>query len=532
MRRSSVLPLAALVPLATLVACADPVSTAGRPGDASLMTWGRRTPATALPAGRYLIGLAPDAALDSDVLAAAGAQVTWENETLDLVEVDAEHPGLLRSAAGVRFLEPSFEFALEAEQGDGELPAAEEAPSDTPAPNAPSAAPWYANGVQWNMRSARADAVWPVTRRGLGARVCIVDSGIDDTHQELTGKVVADTSFVPGTSPAPLDSNGHGTHLAGTVTANGVVTAGFAPDASLMAAKVFAATGATSVTRVVNALQWCADNGAHVINMSLGGVTFYPPTPLTSEPSYSAFATAVQYATTRGAVVVVSAGNSNIRLNNPSVLITPAQVPGTIIVGATGPLSRVGVWTVGGAQRTLPLTPTSSPVSWNPFDPEQVWHGPDGKAFYSNWGEGVHVFAPGGRGGVPAGYVNRIVADESGTRQQQTGSALDNIAAACSRWSNYAAYSNNGGNPTPVAATCRAQNGNDRYAIIAGTSMAAPHVAGLAALLYGELDGVRSAENRALVERCIRTGTDDIGPSTTFGGGRINAEKALACVRG
>jgi hypothetical protein len=61
--------------------------------------------------------------------------------------------------------------------------------------------------------------------------------------------------------------------------------------------------------------------------------------------------------------------------------------------------------------------------------------------------------------------------------------------------------------------------------------MAAPHVAGMAALLYSELDGVRSAENRAKVESCIRSTTDNIGPASTFGGGRVNVPRAIACIR-
>jgi subtilisin family serine protease len=132
---------------------------------------------------------------------------------------------------------------------------------------------------------------------------------------------------------------------------------------------------------------------------------------------------------------------------------------------------------------------------------------------------------------VPAGYRNRLVTDLSGTRVQQTGNLNDNIFAACSRFATYTGYTNAGGVPTGPA-QCRTSPSSDRYASLAGTSMAAPHVAGMAALLYSEMNGVRTPENRAKVEGCIRSTTDNIGPSTTFGGGRVNVQRALACIRG
>jgi subtilisin family serine protease len=187
------------------------------------------------------------------------------------------------------------------------------------------------------------------------------------------------------------------------------------------------------------------------------------------------------------------------------------------------------VWEFNGATATMPF----AVPAWDPFDPRQVWpgQGVDGKAFYSNFGPLVHVFAPGGRGGVPAGYRNRLVTDLSGTRTQQTGSLNDNIFAACSRFATYTGYVD--ANRGPVSpAQCRTSPSSNRYASLAGTSMAAPHVAGIAALLYAELDGVRSPENRAKVEGCIRGTTDNVGPSTTFGGGRVNVPRALACIRG
>jgi subtilisin family serine protease len=512
-----------------LAACVDRMPTAVAPTGARTDRLGT----VASGSGRFIVGVEPGTELGDDALAAAGARVIDRAPAIDAVEVEADDASALAGAPNVRYVGRSFELTLDAQEG--EPVAADPADAATPEGSDASAAPWYASGVQWDMRAiGLTSAVWTGSSGGAGARACIIDSGIDPLHQELSGKVVADTSFVTTAtvaSPAPLDSNGHGTHVASTVGGRGVVAGGVAPDASLMTAKVFAATGGTPVLRVVNAITWCTDNGAHVINMSLGGIRYFAPgTDVLTLSDAAAYAAAAEYATSRGVVVVASAGNSNLRLQSGSAAqqaTLPAQVPGIMIVGATGPLSRVGQWSVNGETVTLPLPAPA----YDPFDPEQVWQGVDGKAFYSNFGPLVTVFAPGGRGGVPAGYRNRIVADLSGVRVQQTGSVNDNIWAACSRYATYTGSLNVGGGPGP-GAQCRANPSSERYASLAGTSMAAPHVAGLVALLYAELGGDRSEANRARVEQCIQSTTDVIGPAAIFGGGRVNAARALDCVRG
>ena len=529
--RARLVPLAALTIGLFLVGCADSLSGVRESSVSPNILGGSLTPAGP---GRYVVMLTPGTSLSEEVLEAAGGRVVDVNTTIGAVEVEVTDPSVLVGAPGVQSVGRSLEFTLDSELGDPVTSHPD--PSQEPAGTDASTAAWFSSGVQWDMAAiGLSGSVWRNSSGGAGARACIIDSGIDPQHQELAGKVVADTSFVTTTtieSPAALDSSGHGTHVAGTVAGKGIVAGGVAPDASLMTAKVFAETGGTPVLRVTNALVWCADRGAHVINMSLGGIRYFAPgTNALALSDVAAYAAAVRYATDAGSVVVVAAGNSNLRLQSGTgtsqQLTVPAQVPGTIIVGATGPLSRTGRWTVGGSLQTLPF----AAPTWNPLDAQQVWQGVNGRAFYSNFGTQVTVFAPGGRGGVPMGYRNRIVTDAAGTRVQQTGGSNDNIWSACSRFSNFGGSLNVSGGPG-VSAACRTAPSSDRYAALAGTSMAAPHVAGLAAILYAELGGLRSPENRARVESCIRFTTDNIGPVTTFGGGRVNVPRAIACIRG
>ncbi len=157
---------------------------------------------------------------------------------------------------------------------------------------------------------------------GSGVKVCVVDTGIDDTHPSLNPLTVQ-YDFVNGDNDA-TDDQGHGTHVAGIIASRDSFYKGVAPDASLMAAKVLGNTGSGSWSNVIAGIDWCVTNGADVINLSLGGGLFTGTCD--SEP----VAIAVNNAVDAGVVVAVATGNDGF-INAVS---SPACASKVIAVGA------------------------------------------------------------------------------------------------------------------------------------------------------------------------------------------------------
>ncbi len=205
--------------------------------------------------------------------------------------------------------------------------------------------------LQWHMEMIRSPEAWAVTR-GQGVTVAVIDTGVawrdaDGAKQvpDLAGTEFRDgKSFVHGL-PDGLDDHLHGTHVAGTIaqtTDNGIGVTGVAFDSTIMPLKVLSADGRGSVADIANAIRFAADQGAEVINMSLGG-------PLPSR----IMAKAIEYANDKGTTVVCAAGNeSKSRVGYPA--------------GSKGAIAVAAVDAVG----------------------KRTW--------YSNWGKKLDISAPGG----------------------------------------------------------------------------------------------------------------------------------------
>ncbi len=163
-------------------------------------------------------------------------------------------------------------------------------------------------GRQWQYHNAANDAdidafeAWHVATGDATVRIAVLDSGIDQSHEDLKGKVVGAKSFFRGRSSTD-DAYGHGTHVAGSaaaVTDNARGVAGTCPGCSMLNAKVLGDDGFGSDSTVASGIVWATDNGAKVISMSL--VNYYPSETVRQ---------AVDRAWQRGVVLVAAAGNDD-----------------------------------------------------------------------------------------------------------------------------------------------------------------------------------------------------------------------------
>ncbi len=184
--------------------------------------------------------------------------------------------------------------------------------------------PYYTN--QWFLNKIKAPSAWDVTHGNSSTIVAILDTGISTTHPDLAGKVVATQKY--SSSATADDTNGHGTHSAGVASAdtdNSTGVAGLGYSISLQNVKVLGDSGSGLYSDTISGITWAADHGAKVINISLGGT-------LDSASMHSA----VDYAWSKGAVIVAAAGNSA-----SSSPFYPAAYPSVIAVAATTDLDRL-----------------------------------------------------------------------------------------------------------------------------------------------------------------------------------------------
>ncbi len=205
---------------------------------------------------------------------------------------------------------------------------------------------------QWHLDQIHMPAAWKLSD-GKGVIVAVLDTGVAyEAHGKMFHQVpdlagvefVKPFNFVDNNEHAN-DDHGHGTHVTGTIaqaTHNGIGVAGVARNASIMPLKVLSGRGSGSVAGIADAIRYAADEGAQVINMSLGGR--FPSKVLEK---------AVKYAHSKGVVVVCAAGN-----DGRGKVSYPAAYPGAVAVAATQ------------------------------YD--------ETTTFYSNWGAALDIAAPGG----------------------------------------------------------------------------------------------------------------------------------------
>ena len=264
-------------------------------------------------AARVAVGLAPGA--DARVVSAAVAERTGTRpESLQPIRAlvaDVPDGVTLEGIAGIRYVERLVSRQL------------------AYTPNDPLAA------KQWYLPYSGFYSSWITLPSFESIPVAVIDSGVDASHPDLAGKILDAESFVGGS--ARVDTLGHGTFVSGLIAAgvnNGIGIAGLAPSAELLVAKVVTKSRAIPVEAEAKAIRWAVDNGARVINMSLGGIR----DPLDPDrDTYSRLeADAIAYAVANGVVVVAAVGNSDGAPSSPWKYASyPAALPHVLGVSAT-----------------------------------------------------------------------------------------------------------------------------------------------------------------------------------------------------
>ena len=193
----------------------------------------------------------------------------------------------------------------------------------------------------------KADLVQASGNKGTGRKIAILDTGYNYNHPELSSSYLGGKDFVNSDND-PLDDNGHGSHVAGIITADGVdpKAKGVAPDAGIISAKVLDAQGGGYFSDSVAAIYWAIDGpdgtygtgdefSVDAISMSLGSSApyLYKGTCDTVMPDMK---TAIDYARSKGVLVVVAAGNSG----NPGVSI-PGCISTATTIGAVDKLDKI-----------------------------------------------------------------------------------------------------------------------------------------------------------------------------------------------
>jgi subtilisin family serine protease len=425
----------------------------------------------------------------SQQLASAGGALTSSMEKVGLATASSASPDFAAKAAkisGVKAVIP--DFSVQWYDPSKEKNVVSEAVGNPPASGDND--PFF--DLQWGHDAIDAPEAWNTGYRGKGTRVAVLDGGFDLDHPDLAPNIdlAASASFVPTEKLqyALPNAFSHGTHVAGTVAAadNGVGVIGVAPEATLILVKVLADSGSGSFSWMLNGIIHATLQGADVINMSLGAAIprngkFVDDNGTPTDPTDDfivsdtkavqellvAISRVTTFAYQQGVTVISSAGNdANNGDKDKSLLHIPSDAPNVISISATAPIG----WLTG------PNSNLDYPAS------------------YTNFGVSViDLAAPGGDSSYPGNETCTVAG----------------ITRPC--WVFDLVFS----------------TGNDGYYWSAGTSMASPHAAGVAALIIGKNGGSMKPSQ---VETVLRASADDLGKpgkDAYYGHGRVNAYQAV-----
>jgi len=421
----------------------------------------------------YVVSASRWGAAQNAAVAAAGGQVAFQHDGAGLAVVTSESPDFAAALSASGAVQSVNEDMVVQWQQPTNAVVLDEAAVN------PNNDTYYTN-LQWAPQSVEAPAAWAAGYTGAGVRVAIIDGGIYSAHPDLAANidVAASRSFVPGFNfNQDTGTFWHGTHVAGIVAAidNSTGVVGIAPGATIVGVKALH-NGSGAFSWIISAILYAATprsaggGGADIINMSLGAEFERGGGNTGAGPLVAAMNKAVNYADRNGVLVVSAAGNSALDLDHTgSVIAVPAQSGSGIAVSATGP-EGFGL----GATNFRRISS------------------------YTNYGtSAITVAGPGGDFTLPGSAAC--------TKLTASGSP---ITTACWVFD-------------MVLSTSRAG-----YTWAAGTSMAAPAVSAVAALIRQANPGISLG---ALKNKLAQSADDEgkTGRDPLYGRGFVNARKAV-----
>ncbi len=438
------------------------------------------SPADAATAKKYVISTSGTWGTAQDgMVAKAGGTIEFKSNGAGLAVATSTSNNFLKAlqAAGLN--------AAEDMTVQWQAPQTKTAPEITLDANAVTAGDETFANAQWALTAVHAQQAWNAGFDGTGVRVAVLDTGIWNTQVDIAPNfdVAHSTSFVPGFAfNQDVGTFWHGTHVAGIIAAadNGIGTIGIAPHATIVGVKVLH-NGSGSFAAIIEGILYAATpineggGGADIINMSLGALFPRGGGNTGAGQLVASTGRAVNYATSRNVLVVSSAGNNALDLDHSGNLITvPAQSGSGIAVAATGPVGFAVGYPNG-------ATNFSRPASYTNFGSSAIW-----------------VAAPGGDFAYPTNELCSIPRNDAGFLT--TNCWVFDMVLSSVRGSGASTTS---------------------YSWAAGTSMAAPAAAAVAALIKQRFPGISVGDLKT------RLAQSAVGKGPYYGKGFVDAYNAV-----
>lgn len=500
--------------------------------------------ASQAPQTRYIVGFKPGA--DNNANAAvirARGNVKRKIRGMNAmsVELAAEQVEALRADQNVSYVEIDPPRYLPSMEMSPEYTSATE---NSAAANPASGKSYYLGQiVPYGITMTQSDQLPNGGSKTGNRKICIIDSGYDRSHEDLNNNGTVTGEYDPGTGWWHTDENSHGTHVAGTIAAvnnSGVGVVGVIPNRQLKLhiVKVFGAAGWAYSSELADAANRCGDAGANIISMSLSG----PAPSSTEQAAFDALAakgilsfaassnagtTAARWPAGYGSVVSVGALDSNknwatfsnynpkVELSAPGVRVLSTVPMGTALVSSL----TIGATTYEpGSVTGSPLGTATAPLADFGFgattNPAMA-----GKVCLISRGAGVgfnvkvaNCEASGGVGAIIYNNVPGSLSPTLGT----TVTKIPSVSASLAEGTAMLAQ-------VGQDATVSVKMGN--YAYFNGTSMATPHAAGVAALVWSYFPQCSAAQIRTTLAKSAQD-LGAVGRDDKYGYGLVQAKAA------